>query len=74
MSHVAVARRLMIGFGNELRARRKHAGLSTRQLEDDCGVRHDVITRTETGRWVPTADEEQLLLEWMVHHPIGVDQ
>jgi len=64
------ARRLLDGFGQHLWRCRKGAGLSSRALGEELGMSHSIIIRIENGHWMPTPEEEQIIREWMVHHPV----
>lgn len=55
----------MEGFGYELRRIRQLQQLSTRDLEEVVGVRHDIITRVENGKVIPTDEDAKLLADWM---------
>lgn len=69
---LAPGRRLLAGFGQQLKLTRKHHGFTTRELEESIGLRADVINRIETGRWMPSPSEEQILRDWMLQHPLPV--
>jgi len=64
------ARRLLSGFGLHLKATRKAYDVTTRELEEQIGVRADVINRVETGRWMPSTEQEEILREWLLQHPL----
>ena len=49
-------------IGEQLRVLRKQRHLSLRQLAEASGVRLDVLQRVETGRWVVSRDELELVL------------
>lgn len=65
------ARRQLEGFGAHVRRTRKHVGLSVRALAVELGLDHSIITRVENAQWMPTQEQEQILREWMVHHPLS---
>lgn len=67
-SSLDVARRLLDGFGSTLRRTRKVYSFTVRDLAEETEIRSDVINRIETGKWIPTQDEEQILREWMLQH------
>jgi transcriptional regulator with XRE-family HTH domain len=64
------ARRLLSGFGLHLKETRRAHNITTRELEESLGIRADVINRVETGRWMPSVEQEQILREWMLQHPL----
>ena len=63
--HVYVARRLMSAYGAEIKRLRDVRDMSTRQVAELIGVRHDIINRVESGKWIPTPDEEAKLSHWI---------
>jgi transcriptional regulator with XRE-family HTH domain len=68
------SRRLLSGFGAHLRRCRRMHGFTTRALGDELGLSHTVIVRIEGGTWMPSPDQEQILRQWMVHHPVLMPQ
>lgn len=58
-------RRGLILFGLELRFQRAYDELSMRDLADELGIRQDVISRIESGRWMPSPEEEVIIREWI---------
>lgn len=57
----------MEAVGTELRRLRQQHELSIRQLAEVVGVRHDVINRVESGRWIPSETDAARLVAWMTH-------
>jgi len=70
MTGLEASRRLLAGFGLHLRRCRQHKQLSTRALGELLGISPSIITRIEGGKWMPTAEMEHTLREWMVHQPL----
>jgi transcriptional regulator with XRE-family HTH domain len=64
------ARRLLCGFGMTLKETRDQENVSLRDLYDVIGVRPEVISRVEQGKWMPSHDEYRALSEWMGQHPL----
>ena len=58
-------RRGLALFGLEVRHQRACEELSMRSLGELLGIRQDIISRIEAGRWMPTEEEEVTLQEWI---------
>lgn len=67
IAHVQTAQRAMEAFGLELRRLRIQNEVSSRQLGAMIGVRHDVIVRVESGRWIPNDEDAARIVSWMIH-------
>lgn len=65
--HVTIARRLMQGYGTEIKRLRTIRDMSTREVAELIGLRHDIINRVESGKWIPTPDEEAKLSNWVIN-------
>lgn len=52
-------------FGLEVRYQRSAEEMSMRALAEHLGIRQDVISRIESGRWMPSEEEEAVLQEWI---------
>lgn len=69
-SAVGHARRLMDGFGRHLRDTRQHYEVSMRALAEQLDITPAEITRIERARMIPTTEQEQILREWLLQHPL----
>jgi len=62
---LGMERRGLMLFGLELRYQRAYEEMSMRTLAELLGIRQDIISRIESGRWMPTEEEEATIREWI---------
>lgn len=62
---LGMERRGLMLFGLELRYQRANEEMSMRTLGELLGIRQDIISRIEAGKWMPTEEEEAVIREWI---------
>jgi transcriptional regulator with XRE-family HTH domain len=62
---LAQTREAMASFGRELHTARKSRELSLREVGEAVGSTKQVLSRVESGIWIPDAQLEKRLREWV---------